>query len=138
MTVLRRLSSSAQGLYGLIVVAVILVTALVSLFWTPFDPRATDVASRWLPPAWPHLLGTDLTGRDILSLIMAGSRTTVLVAAGAGIVATVIGVALGALGAGVQQPAHPFDLAVERGVAGGRPLRATALLVAPVRGDAEL
>jgi len=97
--VLRRLRSSTSGLFGLIVVAAILATALVSLFWTPFDPRATDVASRWLPPGWPHLLGTDLTGRDILSLIMAGSRTTVLVAVGAGVIATLVGLALGALGA---------------------------------------
>lgn len=96
---LRRLLSSTQGMFGLIAVALILVTAGVSLFWTPFDPRATDVASRWLPPGWPHLLGTDLTGRDILSLIMAGSRTTVFVAVGAGAIATVIGIALGALGA---------------------------------------
>ncbi len=99
MTALRRLCSSAAGLFGLIVVVLILVTALVSLFWTPFDPRATDVTSRWLPPGWPHLLGTDLTGRDILSLLMAGARTTVLVSAGAGLVATLIGIALGALGA---------------------------------------
>ena len=99
MTALRRLCSSAAGLFGVIVVGVILVTALVSLFWTPFDPRATDVTARWQPPGWPHLLGTDLTGRDILSLIMAGSRTTVVVAVGAGVVATLIGVALGALGA---------------------------------------
>lgn len=98
-TALRRLASSGAGLFGLIVVGVILVTALLSLFWTPFDPRATDVASRWLPPSWPHLLGTDLTGRDILSLIMAGSRTTVLVAVGSGIVATLVGLVLGALGA---------------------------------------
>ncbi len=99
MTAARRLLSSAAGLFGVIVIAVILLTALASLFWTPFDPRATDVTARWLPPGWPHLLGTDLTGRDILSLIMAGSRTTVLVAVGAGVVATLIGLALGALGA---------------------------------------
>lgn len=99
MIALRRLRSSAAGLFGLIVVGAILVTAGVSLLWTPFDPRATDVASRWLAPSWPHLLGTDLTGRDILSLIMAGSRTTVLVAIGAGLIATLIGLALGALGA---------------------------------------
>ncbi|MGN8027334.1 ABC transporter permease [Microbacterium sp. 22242] len=95
----RRLLSSGPGLFGAIVIAVILLTATVSLFWTPFDPRATDVTARWLQPGWPHLLGTDLTGRDILSLIMAGARTTVVVAAGAGTVATLIGLALGALGA---------------------------------------
>ena len=96
---LSRLWSTATGRFGLIVVAVIAVTALVSLFWTPFDPQASEVRDRWLPPSWPHLLGTDDTGRDILSLIMAGARTTVFVSIGAGIVATVVGVALAALGA---------------------------------------
>lgn len=96
---LGRLWQTATGRFGLIVVAVIAVTAIVSAFWTPFDPQSSDIGDRWLPPSWPHLLGTDDTGRDILSLIMAGSRTAVFVSVGAGIVATVIGIALAALGA---------------------------------------
>ncbi|WP_136055897.1 ABC transporter permease [Microbacterium sp. K24] len=96
---LSRLWSTATGRFGLIVVTVIAVTAIVSLFWTPFDPQSSDIGDRWLPPSWPHLLGTDDTGRDILSLIMAGARTTAFVSVGAGVVATVIGIALAALGA---------------------------------------
>lgn len=96
---LDRLWAASTGRFGIIVVAVIAVTALVSLLWTPFDPQASDIGDRWLPPSWPHLLGTDDTGRDILSLLMAGARTTVFVSVGAGIVATVVGVALAALGA---------------------------------------
>ncbi|GAA3630646.1 ABC transporter permease subunit [Microbacterium awajiense] len=96
---LRRLWRLSTGRFGLIVVAVVLATAAVSLVWTPFDPQQVDIPNRWLPPGWPHLLGTDGSGRDILSLLMAGARTTVLVAVGAGIVATVIGIALAALGA---------------------------------------
>lgn len=94
-----RLWSVSTGRFGVIVVAIVLATAIVSIFWTPFDPGATDVANRWAPPSSPHVLGTDATGRDLLSLIMAGARTTVLVAVGAGLIATVIGVALAALGA---------------------------------------
>lgn len=96
---LRRLWTLSTGRFGLIVVAVVALTALVSLFWTPFDPKQVSIAERWALPGWPHLLGTDGTGRDILSLLMAGSRTTVLVAVGAGAIATVFGVALAALGA---------------------------------------
>lgn len=96
---LDRLWAASTGRFGIIVVAVIAVTALVSLLWTPFDPQASDIGDRWLPPSWPHLLGTDDTGRDILSLLMAGARTTVFVSVGAGIVATVVGIALAALGA---------------------------------------
>jgi len=96
---LRRLWRSSTGRFGLIVVGVVAAVALVSVFWTPFSTRRTDVADRWALPGWPHLLGTDGTGRDILSLIMAGSKTAVLVAVGAGAIATVIGLALAALGA---------------------------------------
>ena len=96
---LGRLWGTPTGRFGIIVVAVIALTAIVALFWTPFDPQASDIGDRWLPPSWPHLLGTDDTGRDILSLLMAGARTTVFVSVGAGIVATLVGIALAALGA---------------------------------------
>lgn len=96
---LRRLWATSTGRFGLIVVSVIALLALVSLLWTPFDPQASEIRDRWLPPSWPHLLGTDDTGRDILSLIMAGARTTAFVSIGAGLVATLVGIALAALGA---------------------------------------
>ncbi len=96
---LRRLLHTGTGRFAVIVVLVVLATALVALVWTPFDPLSSEVRNRWAPPGWPHLLGTDGTGRDILSLIMAGARTTVFVAVGAGIVATLVGILLGALGA---------------------------------------
>ncbi|MGB3376843.1 MAG: ABC transporter permease [Microbacterium sp.] len=96
---LRSLLSSGTGRFGVVVVLLIALTALVSLFWMPFDPMLSDVRGRWAEPGWPHLLGTDGTGRDILSLVMAGARTTVFVAVGAGIVATLVGIALAALGA---------------------------------------
>lgn len=96
---LRRLWGMSTGRFGLIVVTVVVVTAAVSLVWTPFDPQQVEISNRWAPPGWPHLLGTDASGRDILSLLMAGARTTVLVAVGSGVVATILGVALAALGA---------------------------------------
>lgn len=96
---LRALWSSATGRFGLITVLVIALVALVSVFWTPFNPLDANVRDRWAAPSWPHLFGTDNTGRDILSLVMAGTRTTVFVSVGAGIVATIVGVSLAALGA---------------------------------------
>ena len=94
-----RLWRSSTGRFGLIVLVIVVLTAAVSLVWTPFDPRQVDVSGRWAPPGWPKLLGTDGSGRDTLSLLMAGSRTTIVVAVGAGAIATVIGLALAALGA---------------------------------------
>jgi peptide/nickel transport system permease protein len=96
---LRRLWGLSTGRFGIIVVLAVVVTAAVSLFWTPFNPQRVDIGHRWALPSWPHLLGTDGSGRDILSLVMAGARTTVIVAVGAGVVATLVGIALAALGA---------------------------------------
>lgn len=98
MTTLRRLWGLGTGRFGILIVLLVLVTALVSLVWTPFDPAAVDARERWSDPSWPHVLGTDNSGRDIASLLMAGARTTVIVAVGAGVVASVLGVALAALG----------------------------------------
>lgn len=96
---LKVLWRTSTGRFGLLVVTAISVTALVALFWTPFDPQESIISDRWGVPGWPHLLGTDDTGRDILSLIMAGARTTVFVSIGAGVVATIVGITLAALGA---------------------------------------
>ncbi len=94
-----RLWRLSTGRFGLIVVFAVGLTALVARFWTPYDPQKVDIANRWSTPTLEHLLGTDSSGRDILSLLMAGARTTVFVAIGAGIVATIVGIALAALGA---------------------------------------
>lgn len=96
---LGRIWRTTTGRFGIVVIVVIAATALVSLVWTPFDPQVSAVSDRWLPPSWPHLLGTDDTGRDILTLLMAGARTTIFVSIGAGVVATVVGIALAVLGA---------------------------------------
>ncbi|WP_270352361.1 ABC transporter permease [Microbacterium testaceum] len=99
MSTLKRLWSLGTGRFGILIVLLVVATAAVSLVWTPFDPAAVDARARWLDPSWPHVLGTDNTGRDIASPLMAGARTTVIVAVGAGVVASVLGIALACLGA---------------------------------------
>ncbi|MRH28832.1 ABC transporter permease subunit [Microbacterium sp. SYP-A9085] len=95
----RRLWRLSTGRFGVIVCAVILATAAAALLWTPFDPQHVDISARWEGPGWPHVLGTDGSGRDILSLVMSGARTTVFVAIGSAVIAIIIGMALAALGA---------------------------------------
>ncbi len=94
-----RLWALSTSRFGIIVIAIVGLVAVISVFWLPFDPKSVDIANRWAPPGWPHVLGTDGSGRDIASLLMAGARTTVWVALGAGMIATLIGLALAALGA---------------------------------------
>jgi peptide/nickel transport system permease protein len=95
---LRELLRRPAGAFGAAVILVLLVCAVVSLVWTPQDPFATDPFTKWQAPSGAHLFGTDAAGRDIFSYVFAATRTTVLVAVLASLVAAVVGIALAALG----------------------------------------
>lgn len=84
-------------LVGLVLVCGVVMTALVSLFWTPFDPIRVVPADALLKPGWPHLLGTDAFGIDIVSRLMIGAQTTLQVGIIAVSIAAVVGVPLGVL-----------------------------------------
>lgn len=62
---------------GLIMVLFWLIVGLVSLFWTPYDPNASDFAQN-LPPNSTNWLGTDHLGRDIVSRLMTGTQVILL------------------------------------------------------------
>ncbi len=84
---------------GAAIVAAIGLLAVLSLIWTPYDPGLVDPAGRLQDPSMVHWLGTDKLGRDVLSLLMAGSRTTLVVGLVAVGVAAAVGVPLGILAA---------------------------------------
>ncbi|QFT61682.1 peptide/nickel transport system permease protein [Roseivivax halotolerans] len=71
--------------------AVFVIAALLSFLWTPYAVDGMAIANRLQPPSAAHLLGTDHFGRDILSMIMVGARTSIAVA----LVAVGIGMGLG-------------------------------------------
>ena len=78
--VLGTIWSRGTGRYSLIVLGSWMVVALVSLFWTPQSLLATDGYHVWDKPSSAHWLGTDGTGADVLSWLMAGSRTNLAIA----------------------------------------------------------
>ncbi len=80
---------------GLVCSGLVVVAALLSLAWTPFDPAAVDPAHRYAAPGWPHLLGTDAFGMDTASRLLIGAQTTLVVGILAVAIAAVIGVPLG-------------------------------------------
>ncbi|GAB3703945.1 ABC transporter permease [Mariniluteicoccus flavus] len=75
----------------------VVLTALVAVVWTPFDPQRVIPGARMLPPGWPHLLGTDNFGIDLVSRLMAGARVCLLVGVIAVGIAALVGVPLGML-----------------------------------------
>ncbi|MGI5189011.1 dipeptide ABC transporter ATP-binding protein [Promicromonospora sp. CA-289599] len=92
----RRARVHPQLVIGAVLVGLVVVTALVSLVWTPYDPEHAG-AERLLPPGAGHWLGTDRFGRDVLSQVMAGAQITLLVGLVAVGIAAVVGVPLGVL-----------------------------------------
>jgi len=88
---LRLAFANRSFLTGLLITLAIALMALVSFFWTPYDITHLVVADRMKGLSADHLLGTDHFGRDILSMIMIGSRNSIAVA----IVAVVIGIGVG-------------------------------------------
>ena len=76
---------------GAILAGMALLASAVSFVWVPYDITQMDIAGKLQGPSGTHWLGTDHFGRDILSMVMLGARTSIAVA----LVAVGIGIAIG-------------------------------------------
>lgn len=65
---------------GLILAALVILIGLVGLIWTPYDPDAMSITLKNAAPSLSHPFGNDNFGRDVLSRVMSGLSTTVLIA----------------------------------------------------------
>lgn len=104
-TARRSLGRNRAGLFGLLTVTLVFVTAVAAPLLAPHDPIDQDLQLRLLPPGWieggdwTYPLGTDQLGRDILSRVIFGSRVSLVVGftsvALAALVGTVAGLVAG-------------------------------------------
>jgi peptide/nickel transport system permease protein len=93
----RRFAENKLALFGLLLIGVLCLTAAFAPLLAPYDPYDQDLANTLAPPSSEHWLGTDSLGRDQLSRLIYGSRIAVVVGLASIVLATIIGVALGAL-----------------------------------------
>ena len=93
MTKKSRLFRNINFTIGLFITLAILLTALISIGYTPYDPNRMNLSIRFQAPNKIHWLGTDQYGRDIFSRIMKGSANSIIV----GLVAVSIGICFGIL-----------------------------------------
>jgi peptide/nickel transport system permease protein len=77
--------------FGFVVIMVFVIMAIFAPLLAPYDPYETSPYESLLQPSWNHLLGTDLNGRDTLSRLIYGSRTSLVI----GIVTVSIGAIVG-------------------------------------------
>jgi peptide/nickel transport system permease protein len=99
------------GAVGAAIIVVMFVVALAAPVLAPYDPQLVDFAAMLARPSPAHWLGTDSFGRDVLSRLIYGSRTALIV----GFVSAFVGATLGAvLGVGSAYFGGRVDLYMQR------------------------
>ena len=99
MTFIHRAIRHKSFAIGGTLVAALLLTAALSFVWTPHSATDLDIPNKLAAPTLAHWLGTDSLGRDIVSMLIVGARTSIavgLIAVGLGMG---VGVALGLVAA---------------------------------------
>lgn len=97
----RRFFRSRLAAFGLVIVVVVTIAAILGSSIAPADPFAQSILHRLKPPFWTspkdvtYLLGTDALGRDVFSRLIIGARVSMLVGFLAVLVSLVVGVAVG-------------------------------------------
>lgn len=91
---LRRLPGKAR--VGAVILGLFILVAIIGPWIAPYDPSAT-IPSQALPtaPSASHLLGTTATGQDVLSQLLVGTRSTVVLGLLTGLIATLLSVVIG-------------------------------------------
>lgn len=97
-TPFARLARNRLAMFGLVVILLVTLLALLAPVLPITDPNEINTAARLKPPGTPgNLLGTDQLGRDILSRLIWGARVSLLVAVVAATIALTIGTLIGVI-----------------------------------------
>jgi oligopeptide transport system permease protein len=91
----RRIRRNRLALVGGGIILLLVIVALISIFWTPYPTWLEAVGPTYSPPSLQHPLGLDAAGRDLLSRIMGGALITIEVGVGSAIIVSLIGIPLG-------------------------------------------
>jgi peptide/nickel transport system permease protein len=83
------------GAIGAVIIVIMIAAALSAGLIAPYDPLANDYAAMISPPSAAHWLGTDAFGRDVLTRILYGSRTALMVGFGASLLGATLGSLIG-------------------------------------------
>ncbi|MGH2362217.1 MAG: ABC transporter permease [bacterium] len=95
----RFIRRNPTGTAAVVAIFVMAVIAALAPWVAPYDPVANDFASMFSPPRPPHWLGTDAFGRDVLSRLIYGARTALVVGFASSLSGATIGAAIGVVSA---------------------------------------
>lgn len=95
--VLRRIRKNKGGVVGFLIVLFYIFISIFGPMLSPYDPNESDFDSSLVSPSKEHWFGTDLFGRDVLSRVIVGARTSFTISISAVAIAVFIGVILGSI-----------------------------------------
>jgi peptide/nickel transport system permease protein len=108
---LRRLLRSPRAVIGGGIVLVFAFLAIAAPLIAPYDPLASDWSAVRAAPSLAHPMGTDELGRDVMSRVIHGGRTSLL----AGVVSVLIALSIGMpLGVAAGYFGGPIDVVISR------------------------
>ena len=110
---IQMLRRKPLGTIGLVIVLVMLISAALAHWITPYGFAQTSLRERFIPMSAAHWLGTDQLGRDLLTRLVYGARVSLYVGFGAVAIGSVLATAIGVLSAYFG---GRLDLLVQRGV----------------------
>ena len=93
--IIKYLSKDLLTFFSFIFSVMIILMALLPQYISPYDPYKIDPYATFKPPSLEHLFGTDDLGRDILSQVIYGARTSMIIGASAASLSILIGTLLG-------------------------------------------
>ena len=91
----RRLRRNKLALAAVVYLALLVVVALVSFFWTPYKPNFIGACDTYATPSPAHLFGCDELGRDSLSRCVVGTQGSLFEGVGTALIVLVVGVTVG-------------------------------------------
>ena len=94
---LKRLKKNKMAMFCAVILIAIILMAIFAPLLAPYDPTYQDYSAVLSEPSMAHPFGTDEYGRDILSRIIYGSRVSISIGIVAQVVASLVGVTLGAI-----------------------------------------
>jgi len=93
----RRFRRNKLSMFGLVVVAILVVLAILQPWISPYDPYDQNLVNTLAPPDSTHWFGTDMLGRDLFSGMLYGLRLALIVGFSVMLGAMFLGIVLGSL-----------------------------------------
>ena len=90
-----RLRKNKLAMVGMIIAAILVLLAIFAPLLAPYDYSYQNITERFQYPNWQHLFGTDNLGRDTLSRVLYGGRTSLLTSVVALIISMFVAVIMG-------------------------------------------